>query len=128
PELVYSLHALVPVLDACGADGEARRALREARRTLAACPAPRVLAPLVAHAQRRPRRQAAPAPPPPDPPSSRRLAALRLLPSELSLREIGGALFISHNTVKTHAQRIYRKLGADSRAEAVTRARELHLL
>ena len=48
--------------------------------------------------------------------SQRELAVLRLLASELSLREIGDALYISRNTVKTHGQRIYRKLGADTRA------------
>jgi LuxR family maltose regulon positive regulatory protein len=46
----------------------------------------------------------------------------------MSFREIGNALYVSHNTVKTHAQRIYRKLGADTRAEAVARARELRLI
>ena len=60
--------------------------------------------------------------------SGRELEVLRLLPSDLSFREIGSALFVSHNTVKTHVQRIYRKLGADTRAEAVARARELRLL
>ena len=60
--------------------------------------------------------------------SARELEVLRLLPSEMSLREIGDVLYVSHNTVKTHAGRIYRKLGADTRAEAVARARELRLL
>jgi ATP/maltotriose-dependent transcriptional regulator MalT len=60
--------------------------------------------------------------------SARELEVLRLLPSQMSLREIGGVLYVSHNTVKTHAARIYRKLGADTRAEAVARARELRLL
>jgi LuxR family maltose regulon positive regulatory protein len=53
---------------------------------------------------------------------------LRLLSSELSQREIGGALYISFNTVKTHSKNIYRKLGVSQRADAVTRARELELL
>jgi LuxR family maltose regulon positive regulatory protein len=42
---------------------------------------------------------------------------LRLLTGELSLREIGRELYLSQNTVKTHAQSIYRKLGVSSRAE-----------
>jgi LuxR family maltose regulon positive regulatory protein len=42
---------------------------------------------------------------------------LRLLTGDLSLREIGRELYLSQNTVKTHAQSIYRKLGVSSRAE-----------
>ena len=53
---------------------------------------------------------------------------LRLLPSELSQREIGDALYVSFNTVKSHARSIYRKLGVDTRDEAVDRARGLGLL
>jgi LuxR family maltose regulon positive regulatory protein len=103
--------------------------LREARQAVALCPAPGTLPHLVADAERRVRGKAAHAGPVAvDDLSSRELAVLRLLPSELSFREIGGRLYISQNTVKTHAQRIYRKLGADTRAEAVARARELRLL
>ena len=41
---------------------------------------------------------------------------------------IAHALFVSDNTVKTHLASIYRKLDVDSRAGALTAARELHLL
>jgi LuxR family maltose regulon positive regulatory protein len=44
------------------------------------------------------------------------------------LREIGSALYVSLNTVKSHSKGIYRKLGASSREEAVERARELGLV
>lgn len=129
PELIYSLHALAPVLAATGDSEGARRTLREAGQTLSACPSPGVLTHLVADAERRLRGKAArTATLDADDLSTREFAVLRLLPSEMSFREIGGALFISHNTVKTHAQRIYRKLGADTRAEAVARARELRLI
>jgi len=37
-------------------------------------------------------------------------------------------LFLSHNTIKSQANSIYRKLGASTRSQAVTRARELGLL
>ena len=50
---------------------------------------------------------------------------LRLLPGPLSRREIADALYVSPNTVKTHAKGIYRKLDAASREDAVARAREL---
>ena len=56
------------------------------------------------------------------------LRVLRLLPSALSLREIGGELFVSHNTVKTHTRSIYAKLRVTGRGEAVSRARDLRLL
>jgi LuxR family maltose regulon positive regulatory protein len=60
--------------------------------------------------------------------SERELAVLRLLPSALSQREIAAELYVSFNTVKTHARAIFAKLGVNSRAEAVARARELGLL
>ena len=61
-------------------------------------------------------------------PSEAELAVLRLLASELSARDIGGRLFLSANTVRTHTRAIYRKLGVNSRAEAVARATMLGLL
>jgi LuxR family transcriptional regulator, maltose regulon positive regulatory protein len=61
-------------------------------------------------------------------PSEAELAVLRLLTSELSARDIGGRLFLSANTVRTHTRAIYRKIGVNSRAEAVARATVLGLL
>ncbi len=58
-------------------------------------------------------------------------AELRLLPlltTHLSFREIGAQLFVSHNTVKTQAISIYRKLDATSRSEAIERAAQVGLL
>jgi LuxR family maltose regulon positive regulatory protein len=60
--------------------------------------------------------------------SERELEVLRLLPSQLSQREIAAQLYVSFNTVRTHTRVIFRKLGVNSRAEAVARARELGLL
>ena len=60
--------------------------------------------------------------------TERELSVLRLLPSELSQREIGDALFVSLNTVKSHARSIYRKMGVDTRDDAVDLARGLGLL
>ena len=58
-------------------------------------------------------------------------AELRLLPlltTHMSIPEIAAEQFVSPNTTKTHAVAIYRKLGASTRTQAVTRARELGLL
>ena len=60
--------------------------------------------------------------------TERELTVLRLLPSELSQRQIGDALFVSLNTVKSHARSIYRKMGVDTRDDAVDLARGLGLL
>jgi LuxR family transcriptional regulator, maltose regulon positive regulatory protein len=60
--------------------------------------------------------------------TDREMAVLRLMPSDLSLREIGGQLYLSLNTVKTHSRAIYRKLGVSSRTGAVDRAKNLKLL
>jgi LuxR family transcriptional regulator, maltose regulon positive regulatory protein len=62
-----------------------------------------------------------------EPLTDREAAVLRLLHSTLSLRDIGQEMFISPNTVKTHTQAIYRKLGVSTRREAVDRARHLGL-
>lgn len=48
---------------------------------------------------------------------------LELLPSHLSLEEIGQSLHISRNTVKAHLRSIYRKLGVGRRSDAVESAR-----
>jgi LuxR family maltose regulon positive regulatory protein len=37
-------------------------------------------------------------------------------------------LFLSPHTIKTQAKSIYRKLGASTRSQAVTRAQQLGLL
>jgi LuxR family maltose regulon positive regulatory protein len=58
-----------------------------------------------------------------EPLTERESAVLRLLAGTLSLREIGQEMFVSTNTVKTHVQRIYRKLGVTTRQEAVRRGR-----
>jgi LuxR family maltose regulon positive regulatory protein len=49
---------------------------------------------------------------------------LRLYPTRLTHREIARELYISLNTVKTHANSIHRKLGVSSRGEAVDAVRQ----
>jgi len=61
-------------------------------------------------------------------PSPAELAVLRYLATGLSQREIGGRLYISMNTVKTHVRELYRKLDVTSRPDAVARAEALGLL
>jgi LuxR family maltose regulon positive regulatory protein len=56
------------------------------------------------------------------------LRLLPLLPSHLSLAEIGERLFVSRNTVKTQAISIYRKLGVSTRRETIDRMQELGLI
>ena len=55
--------------------------------------------------------------------TEREIDVLRLLQGSLSLGEISAELYLSTNTVKTHAQAVYRKLGVHSRTEAVAVAR-----
>ncbi len=56
------------------------------------------------------------------------LRLLPLLPSHLSLAEIGERLFISRNTVKTQAISLYRKLGVSTRRETIERMHELGVI
>lgn len=60
--------------------------------------------------------------------TERELVVLRDLPSMMTLGEIGEAQGISLNTVKTHVRSIYAKLGAGTRREAISAARDLGLL
>lgn len=62
-----------------------------------------------------------------EPLTDRELEVLRLLRSDLSLREIANELYISHNTIKSYTQSIYRKLGVTSRSAALETASGLDL-
>jgi LuxR family transcriptional regulator, maltose regulon positive regulatory protein len=64
---------------------------------------------------------------PVEPMTAAELRVLKLLPTS-TYPEIGEALYISRNTVKTHLRSIYQKLGVSSRSEAIERAIELQLL
>jgi LuxR family maltose regulon positive regulatory protein len=55
--------------------------------------------------------------------TEREVAVLHLLGGTLSLREIGRELHLSQNTIKTHTQAIYRKLGVSTRHAAVEKGR-----
>jgi ATP/maltotriose-dependent transcriptional regulator MalT len=60
--------------------------------------------------------------------TGREMSVLRLLPSRLTPREIAKELYLSPNTIKTHTRGIYRKLGVNTRHEAVEAARKVNLL
>jgi LuxR family maltose regulon positive regulatory protein len=126
-DTVYGLLALVQLARAGGERAEAAELYSRAERQLAACAEPGILRDRFERLQRAAARVSAPRPVA-DELSERELAVLRLMPSQLSLREIGDELYVSFNTAKTHARNIYAKLRVGSRADAVKRARELHLL
>lgn len=81
--------------------------------------APSVAARLVTHVR---------APSSPETPTAREVEVLRLVADGLSNAEIGGKLFISEATVKTHLLRVFGKLGVSDRTAAVTAAIRLGIL
>ncbi len=58
----------------------------------------------------------------------RELEILELIAHGMSNREIAAKLFVSENTVKTHSSRVFDKLGAKRRTQAVQLGKELGLL
>src|SRR5436305_4374441 len=58
----------------------------------------------------------------------RELEILELIAQGLSNREIAAKLYVSENTVKTHSSRVFDKLGAKRRTQAVQVGKELGLL
>ena len=58
----------------------------------------------------------------------RELEILELIAQGLSNREIAEKLYVSENTVKTHSSRVFDKLGAKRRTQAVQIGKEFGLL
>lgn len=58
----------------------------------------------------------------------RELEILELIAAGLSNREIAERVHISENTVKTHSSRVFDKLGARRRTQAVQVGKELRLI
>jgi LuxR family maltose regulon positive regulatory protein len=129
PERAAAALAHARVLAALGRREAARARLAHAQELLSTCAGAGILARALTQATHAP---GLAAPRPPSAPggelSDRELAVLRMLHSELSLREIGTELFLSLNTIKTHTRNIYLKLGASGRDQAVARGREQGLL
>ena len=60
--------------------------------------------------------------------SEREIEVLQLVAEGLTNKEIAAKLFLSQNTVKVHTRNINSKLGVNSRAKAVVKARALGIL
>ena len=58
----------------------------------------------------------------------RELEILELIAQGLSNKEIAERVFVSENTVKTHSSRVFDKLGAKRRTQAVQLGKELRLI
>jgi LuxR family transcriptional regulator, maltose regulon positive regulatory protein len=128
-QYAQALAELAGVRSSRGDTDRARAAIEEARRLMGTFTDPGMLGSLLDRTERalgRPGRR--------EPSTAaaaltdRELVVLRLLATSLSQPEIAQELYVSVNTVRTHIQGIYRKLGAGSRREAITIAREHQLL
>ena len=125
-QLAYSLLVQAPVLRAVGEHKAATAAIAEARSVLEHCPDPGILAETLSILERPAQirrvlcedREL----------TQRELGVLKLLRGDLSERDIGRELYVSHSTVHSHVRSIYRKLAVRSRADALERSRELGLL
>ena len=125
-QVAHALLGQAPVLGALGEHKAATAAIADARSVLEQCPDPGILAETLSTLERPAQirralsedRELTP----------RELGVLKLLRSDLSERDIGRELYVSHYTVHSHVRSIYRKLAVRSRADALERSRELRLL
>jgi LuxR family transcriptional regulator, maltose regulon positive regulatory protein len=113
------------VLRALGECERSQAAITEARSIIGSCPDPGILARRLNACGRSPRAGTSSGD---GQLTGRERRVLQLLSSDLSERDIGYELYVSHNTIHSHVRSIYRKLGVSSRAHALQRTRELRLL
>ena len=125
-QLANALLGQAPVLGALGEHQRAADAVAEARSILGSCPDPGILAGRLATLDRPPQIRGVPSGG--EELTQQELRVLKLLHGDLSQRDIGRELYVSHNTVHSHVRAIYRKLAVSSRADALQRTREFGLL
>ena len=128
-----SSHLLaVEILHALEDKQKAQSHLRQASQAIAALPDPGILAEREAVVRRQLRLPVSRRPVRPqaivEPLTDREMSLLRILPGDLSQRDLGRALHVSFNTIKTYNRQIYRKLGVTSRDDAIAVARAHGLL
>ena len=131
PTVLARAYVLTAAADTLLANGDAagELLLAEAQAQLAPCPDPGVVGSYVNRlAARQGVREPRGAAPLAEQLTERELTVLRYLPTQLTQRDIATELYVSLNTVKTHCQAAYRKLGVGDRKAAVQAARDLHLL
>jgi LuxR family maltose regulon positive regulatory protein len=128
PELAATLLALASVSRARGDSDRARSLIDEARELIEGCNDPGILSSLLERTGLNRGRALRRQPELSEELSEREAAVLKLLGTELTQRQIGGELYLSFNTVKSHTRAIYRKLGVSSRSEAVEQARFYKLI
>lgn len=58
----------------------------------------------------------------------REIEVLGLMAEGLSNKEMAERLFVSENTIKTHCSRVFDKLGAGRRTQAVQKGKQLRLI
>ena len=130
-EPIFIAYGCLALADAIGDYTEKRSLVREARQFIEGPQGRGRIVELVAAAERKlamraPQQQSV-GTVHVEPLTDRELDVLRLLRSDLSLREIANELYISHNTIKSYTQSIYRKLGVTSRSAALETASDLDL-
>jgi LuxR family maltose regulon positive regulatory protein len=122
-EPIFIAYGCIALADGLPEYSEKRALVREARQILEARGASGRMMDLVAAAERklalRSPSQRTDGTVRVEPLTDRERDVLRLLSSDLSLREIGSELYVSHNTVKGYTKSVYRKLGVTSRAAAI---------
>ena len=127
PTLI-GLLALAPVRTARGDRAGARAALAEARTILEGFPDAGILPDLLERQERKLRARKQREGQLDGELTERELDVLRLLGSELSVRQMAQSLYVAPSTVRTQIKSIYRKLGVSSRSAALEEARARKLL